>query len=328
MKILVTGASGSLMRAVIPRLLENGHEVRGVDNYGRYGREAPPVGIEFIEGDLTERDLVRRVLHGVDGVVQAAAQIYGVAGFHQFPADILHRDTLLHGLILDEAARADVQRVVYISSSMVYERQPNVARESDVPDMVVPHTEYGMSKLTGERLSMAFSKQYELAYTIWRPFNIISLHETAEGREPGISHVFADFTQRIIRDHQNPMLILGSGEQIRCFTWIGDVADGIANWSFSTETRNDDFNLGNAEPVSMLDLARRMYAIYHELLGVAPERPLSFRHGPTFSDDVLVRIPDASKAAARLGWRPTIKLDEMLRRTLVNELERSRNVLW
>jgi UDP-glucose 4-epimerase len=319
MKILVTGASGSLMRAVIPRLLTEGHEVRGVDNYMRYGRQDPPVGVDFVEGDLTDPDVVRDALHGVDGVIQAAAQIYGVAGFHRYPADILQRDTLLHGLIVREAVAQGVQRVVYISSSMVYERHPGLAREADVPHMLVPSTDYGLSKLMGERLSQAFAAQYDLPYTIWRPFNIISLHESAAGLDPGVSHVFADFIRRIVHEHQNPMLVLGSGEQVRCFTWVDDVADAIARWSFDDHTRNEDFNLGNPEPVTMLDLAQRIYTLAHELEGRVPEQPLTFEHGPTFSDDVLVRIPDIAKAQRLLGWTPTVTLDEMLRRCLRHE---------
>src|SRR5947209_16508030 len=141
MNILVTGVCGSLMRAVVPRLLEAGHGVRGVDNMRRYGPEAPPAGIEFVEGDLTDPAVVRRAVSGMDGVIQAAAQIYGVAGFHRYPADILQKDTMLHGLLLRQSLEAGVQRVVYISSSMVYERQPEVASEADVPNMTVPLTD-------------------------------------------------------------------------------------------------------------------------------------------------------------------------------------------
>jgi nucleoside-diphosphate-sugar epimerase len=289
----------------------------------RYGHQQPPDGVEFIEGDLTDPALVARVVEGVDGIIQAAAQIYGVAGFHRYPADILQKDTMLHGLILRAALEAGVKRVVYISSSMVYERRPDMAREADVPDMLIPHTDYGLSKLVGERLSLAFHRQYGLPYTIWRPFNIISLHETAEGYDPGVSHVFADFTQRIVRERQNPMMVIGSGEQVRCFTWIGDVADGIARWSFSPRTENNDFNLGNPEPVTMLDLAERLYRFYHQLVGISPEGPLQFRNAPTYADDVLVRIPDVTKAAEVLDWHPTVRLDEMLRRTLANELNRA-----
>lgn len=311
------------MREVTPRLLERGYEVRGVDNYMRYGREEPPDGIEFVEGDLTDAATVDRCVAGVDCIIQAAAQIYGVAGFHKYPADILQRDTMLHGLILRAALQADVQRVVYISSSMVYERLEDVAREADVPHMQVPLTDYGMSKLMGERLSQAFAQQYELPFTIWRPFNIIGLHERAEGQEPGVSHVFADFIQRIVYERQNPMLVLGTGEQIRCFTWIGDVAQAIAEHSFSAETRNADFNLGNPEPVTMLELAQRLYRLFHEMTHQEVQQPLTFKHLPIFRDDVNVRIPDVSRARSALGWEPTVPLDEMLRCCLEAALERA-----
>lgn len=317
---MVTGVSGSLMRAVVPRLLDHGHSVRGVDNFMRYGREQVPDGIEFVEGDLTDPRVVRETVRGMDVVFQAAAQIYGVAGFHRYPADILQRDTLLHGLILRESLAQDVQRVVYISSSMVYERSGAVAVESDVDDMLVPHTDYGLSKLMGERLSRAFAAQYGLPFTIWRPFNIVGLHERADGADPGVSHVFADFIQRIVRDRQNPIAVLGDGLQVRCFTWIDDVARGIADYSFQSETLNDDFNLGNPQPVSMIELARRIYHIYHQELGIEPQRELTFTHLPTFSDDVRVRIPSSEKARDVLGWEPTTPLDAMLRYCVTHEL--------
>ncbi len=259
----------------------------------------------------------------MDVVIQAAAQIYGVAGFHRYPADILQRDTLLHGLILRESVALGVKRVVYISSSMVYERLADIAREEDVPNMLVPLTDYGLSKLMGERLSQAFAEQFDLEYTIWRPFNIIGLHERAVDSDPGVCHVFADFIQRIVHEKQNPMLVLGSGSQIRCFTWIGDVADAIGHHSFDEATRNQDFNLGNAEPVSMIELAQRIYSIYYEMIGETPPGELQFTHAPTFADDVQVRIPSASKAAEKLGWHARTKLDEMLRRCLAHELEQS-----
>jgi nucleoside-diphosphate-sugar epimerase len=206
---------------------------------------------------------------------------------------------------------------------MVYERQHDLARESDVPDMLVPRTDYGLSKLVGERLSQAFAAQYGLEYTIWRPFNIIGLHESAAGYDPGVCHVFADFIQRIVYERQNPMLVLGSGRQVRCFTWIGDVADAIAEWSFSPKTRNADFNLGNPEPVTMLALAARLYSLYWSMIGEPAPGPLLFRHEPAPADDVQVRIPEVTRAWERLGWMPKVSLDQMLRRCLEAALERS-----
>jgi nucleoside-diphosphate-sugar epimerase len=147
------------------------------------------------------------------------------------------------------------------------------------------------------------------------------LHESAEGQDPGISHVFADFVHRIVREQQNPMIVIGSGEQIRCFTWIEDVAEAIARYSFDASTRNLDFNLGNPEPVTMLDLAQRIYRQYHEVRGIPPARPLSFVHQPSFRDDVQVRIPSIEKAKHILSWEPKVHLDEMLRRCVQDALE-------
>jgi nucleoside-diphosphate-sugar epimerase len=203
---------------------------------------------------------------------------------------------------------------------MVYERQQDVAREADIPNTLVPLTDYGLSKLVGERLSKAFAAQYGLAYTIWRPFNIIGLHERAEGSDPGVCHVFVDFIQQIVHEQQNPMLVLGTGRQVRCFTWIGDIADAIADFSFAPESRNGEFNLGNPEPVSMLDLARRIYSLYGELTGRTDLKPLTFTHQSTYADDVQIRIPDVSRARDDLGWAPTVSLDQMLRRVVGSAL--------
>jgi len=290
--------------------------VRGIDNFKRYGIQRPPDGIEFIQGDLTDPETVRKAVRGMDGVIQAAAQIFGVAGFHRYPADILQFDTMLHGLVLRAVLDAGVERVVYISSSMVYEREDAIAREERVPDTAVPLTDYGLSKLMGERLSRAFAAQYDLPFTIWRPFNIIGLHETAESPEPGVSHVFADFIRRIVIERQNPMDILGSGEQIRCFTWIGDVADAIARYSFERQTLNEDFNLGNPAPVTMIELARRI----NDLSPYQSGGELRFRHLPVYADDVQVRIPSVEKARDVLGWQPHVGLDEMLRRVIDHTL--------
>src|SRR5829696_923993 len=109
------------MQWVIPKLIHAGHEVTGVDNFFRYGRSDRERDYEFVEGDLTDEALVRDVLRGNDIVLQAAARIFGVKGFHHYPADILNRDVVLHQHILWHA-KEQIQKVVYISSSMVYER--------------------------------------------------------------------------------------------------------------------------------------------------------------------------------------------------------------
>jgi len=311
-RVLVTGSEGSLMRWVIPKLIEDGHEVTGVDNFFRYGRSDKERAYEFVEGNLTDEALVKDLLRDKDIVVQAAARIFGVKGFHKYPADILNRDVILHQHVMWHAKEQGVVKVVYISSSMVYERCETVpSREDDVDEQRVPYTDYGLSKLVGERLCRAFERQYGVDYTIWRPFNIITPLEEAE-EEQGIAHVFADFIRRLLVEKKNPLPILGDGEQIRCFTWIDDVATAIAAHLDDPRTSGEAFNLGNPQPTTMKHLAQMIFDAGKSKGFDIPGDNLGFDHKPIYADDVRIRIPAIDKARMVLGWEPTVSLDEAL----------------
>jgi len=317
MKILVTGSEGSLMQAVVPLLLKQGHTVRGVDNFARYGEIERERQYEFIRGDLTDMQFVDEVIADVDAVIQAAALIYGVGGFHKYPADILSKDINLHQNILQSMLKNNIKKMIYISSSMVYERcETHPSKEEDVEVSLIPSTDYGLSKLVGERLTQAFHRQYGFDYVIWRPFNIITPHEKGEN-ELGTSHVFADFIKNIILEKKTELPIIGDGEQIRCFTWIGDVARGIAENSFDERAKNQIFNLGNPEPITMKNLANLIYEGAKEKgLIEGNGKGLHFESKMSFADDVRTRIPDVSKAKEVLGWEPTLKAAESIERCL------------
>jgi nucleoside-diphosphate-sugar epimerase len=296
------------MQAVIPHLLNQGHEVIGVDNFFRYGKIERERSYRLIEGDLADDQFVRSIMtKDLDAVIQGAARIFGVSGFHAYPADILGRDVTLHQNILWAAKDLkNIKRLVYISSSMVYERCESVpSREEEVDDMRIPFTDYGLSKLMGERLSRAFQRQYGIDFTVWRPFNIITPFEKAEA-EPGFSHVFADFVERLIIRQENPLKVIGDGEQIRCFTWIDDIASAIGTLSFDERTRNETFNLGNPEPTKMRALAQMIFEAGQKKGAIPASRQLTFTHLPTFPDDVRIRVPSVDKAAKVLGWKPKV----------------------
>jgi UDP-glucose 4-epimerase len=317
MRLLVTGSEGSLMQAVIPHLQAQGHEVVGVDNFFRYGVIDRDRSYELRVGDLIDPGFAEECVQGVDGVVQAAARIFGVGGFHKYPADILSHDITLHQNVLWAAQRAGLRKVAYISSSMVFERvTEHPSSEDQVFEAPIPATDYGLSKLTGERLSMAFSQQYGLKYVVWRPFNIITPHERAES-EQGISHVFADFIKLIVDEQRNPVPVLGDGEQVRCFTWIEDVAQAIAKFSFDEVTDDEAFNLGNPEPTSMRELGQMIYEEAQEA-GLLPrtDAPLGFDPQPIYHDDVKIRVPDITKAQRILGFAPTKNARESVRACL------------
>ena len=316
MKVLVAGSEGSLMQRVIPLLIEEGHEVLGCDHMLRYGEIQRQRSYDFRQCDLCSEPEAAEVTEGVDVVIQAAAQVYGTRGFHTMGADILSDDVRLHTNLLRESVRQGVQRFVYISSSVIYEKADSFPLvEFDTEDMTPPSTDYGLSKLVGERLCVAYERDYGLPYTIWRPFNIITPHEKADAVQ-GISHVFADFIAMLLLRQQNPMDIIGNGHQTRCFTWIDDVAAPIAQHLVSEETRNEVFNLGNMEPVTMRGLAERIYAKGVEHGVIKPGGALAFNCLPAYPADVQRREPDSRKAGEVLGWKPTVGLDEALDRCI------------
>lgn len=317
-KVLVFGSEGSLMQSVIPKLLAAGHEVIGFDNLFRYGERresAKKLDYRYYNTDLSSPydDDMRAFIRGADVIIQAAARIFGVGGFNDFEADILSYDVnIQHNLLTNIVQEFKFQsrpkpHVVYISSSMVYETCPYVGDgsfEEQVEDFPAPKTAYGLSKYVGERMIKHYWKQYRIPYTIWRPFNIITPHEPADKSEIGISHVFADFIENIVIQKKNPLPIIGDGEQIRCFTWIEDVASAIADNLENPKAMNETFNLGNSQPYSMKQLANTIKGLAH-FYGMADAEPIVFETVKEYKDDVRVRVPDCKKALTILEWKAT-----------------------
>lgn len=294
MKILVTGSEGSLMQSIIPKLLAQGHSIVGVDNLYRHGEASELADKEYplLRIDLTDRNQTKNLCKDFDAVFLAAAKIYGVGGFNHYCGDIIADDIAIQGNVFQSCAKHNVKHVVYISSSMVYEtcvQDVNVPVTEDmVNDCTMPKTEYGVSKLIGERMCEAFRKQYGIDYTIWRPFNIITPSETGMS-ELGFSHVFADYIKNILINKKNPLPIIGNGEQIRCFTWIDDVASIIADYSLDDRAKGQAFNICNVEPISMKTLANKIYSYADS------DAELKFETTKNFKHDVLVRIPSVQK---------------------------------
>ena len=337
-KVLVFGSEGSLMQSVIPKLLAAGHEVIGFDNLFRYGERresAKKLDYRYFNTDLSEPydDDMRAFIRDADYIIQAAARIFGVGGFNQFEADILSYDVnIQHNLLTSIVEEFKFQsrpkpHVVYISSSMVYETCPTPdggVGETDVEHYPAPRTAYGLSKYVGERMLKHYTKQYGIPYTIWRPFNIITPHEPADKNDIGVSHVFADFIENIVVRKMNPLPIIGDGEQIRCFTWIEDVASGIADNLGHHNTLNQTYNLGNTEAWSMKDLARMIYfAAQYEGVISKDAPPLEFVTVKEFLNDVRIRIPNCDKAHMLLNWKAKKKtvesVNECVKHLLTNQ---------
>ena len=238
-KILVTGGCGFIGSEVVKQLLVKGYQVRVVDNLSKI-ESSIKSGYDFIQADLADQHESEKVFSGMDVCINLAAKIGGIGYFHKYPATIISENNRIYSATFNAAVKSHIKRMVYISSSMVYESTDHFpSREDDISKIPPPVTPYGFSKLTGEWYCRAFAEEFDLKYTICRPFNAYGINE-APGEEVGYAHVIPDLVKKIFSG-QYPLEILGDGTQTRCFTHVSDVASGIIAAMESDKAVNEAF---------------------------------------------------------------------------------------
>ena len=178
-----------------------------------------------------------------------------------------------------------------------------------------PISSYGFQKLASEYFAKGTAEQYHLPYTILRPFNCVGIGERRAARDTDVmsgniklalSHVVPDLVLKIVQG-QDPLHILGEGNQVRHYTYGGDLARGIRIAMESPKAVNDDFNLSTAASTTVLELAETIWRKLH-----GPGKPFRYVTDPPFEHDVQRRVPDVRKARDMLGFEATTTLDQML----------------
>jgi nucleoside-diphosphate-sugar epimerase len=301
-RVLVTGGAGTIGAAVVRRLQREGMEIRVADL-----RPAPDWmrdAAEIHVGDLRSVDEARIALAGCGQVVHLAAIVGGIANFHKLPYTLLETNTGLYNALFRAAIDSSLERFVYVSSSMVFERAEEFpTREAYLDRCPTPRSSYGFSKLAGEYWCRAAADEFGLRYSIVRPFNAYGPGEMP-GDEPGIAHIVPDLIERSLR-RERPFPIFGSGEQTRTLTHIDDIADGIATALMHDAAVGEDFNVSASEELTVREIA----AIVWEACGNDPAE-LEFEHLPSFEVDVQRRWPSTYKAREVLGWQARIGVRE------------------
>lgn len=324
MKVLVTGSAGFIAGYLVQELLDRGHQVVGIDNFSKYGRIEKSYqdhpGYRFVEGDARDVELLRSLLADCDHFVAGAARIGGIAYFHTYAYDLLAENERITAASFDAALEAfrsgRLQKITVLSSSMVFENATVwPTAESHLRDCPPPSSTYGFQKLACEYFARGAWEQYGLPYTILRPFNCVGIGERrALGDQEipsgniklAMSHVLPDLVQKVMRG-QDPLHLLGDGGQLRCYTYGGDLARGIAESLFHPAATNEDFNLSTPHATSVAELAELVWRRIH-----GPDRPFRYVSDPPFPYDVRTRVPDVSKARETLGFAAETPLEQIL----------------
>src|SRR5208283_9929 len=324
MKVLVTGSAGFINGYLIQELLDAGYDVVGLDNYSKYGRVEKSYDshprYHFVEGNAKDRELLDELLEGCEHFVASAAMIGGISYFHEFAYDLLAENERITATAFDAAIRAhkhgSLKKITVVSSSMVFENTrdfptPEGAQRSSPP----PSSTYGFQKLATEYFAQGAWEQYELPYTIARPFNCVGVgekralmdHDIMSGNvKLAMSHVVPDLVQKVLKG-QDPLHILGEGNQVRHYTYGGDLARGIRVCIEHPKAVNQDFNLSTPKRTTALELAE---VIWHKIHG--DKKPFRYVSDPPFPYDVQERSPDVTKAREVLGFEATTSLEEIL----------------
>jgi UDP-glucose 4-epimerase len=322
-KVLVSGSAGFIGGYVVEELLRCGYSVVGIDNYSKYGKVEKSYDdhpdYDFYEDDARDVQMMTKLLADCDHFIAGAALIGGISYFHAYAYDLLATNERIMASQCDAAIEAHrsskLKKVTYLSSSMVFESTEHwPSKEGDERRIPPPLSSYGFQKLAVEYYAKAAWDQYQLPYTIVRPFNCVGI---GEGRALGdvevasgnvklaMSHVVPDIVQKIVKG-QDPLHILGEGNQIRHYTYGGDLAKGIVACMQAEAAYNNDFNISTPESTSVRQLAE---VIWRKIRGDAP---LSIVSDPAYEYDVQKRVPDVSKARDVLGFECSTSLDEML----------------
>lgn len=314
MKALITGGAGFIGSHLAEALLAEGHRVVAIDDLST-GSEANirhlfgQPAFQFVLETITNEGVMDRLVSECDIVFHLAAAV-GVELIVRDPVRTIETN-VLGGSIALRIANRYRRKVILASTSEIYGKSTDVPFREDGDGVMGPTTHsrwaYANSKAMDEFLALAYHKQRGLPVVICRFFNTIGPRQT--GR---YGMVVPRFVRQALRGE--PLTVYGDGQQSRCFADVADVVQAVLKLAAHPDAVGQVFNLGNTEEITILDLARRVLRLTGSRSPIVMV-PYDKAYEPGF-EDMRRRVPDISRAAALIGFKPAHSLDDTLGRII------------
>jgi UDP-glucose 4-epimerase len=319
MNVLITGGAGFIGSHLAERLLEQGEQVRVIDNLStgsaRNIQHLKSVrGFQCFVDTITNQSLMKELIDEADVIYHLAAAV-GVRLIVESPTQAMETNIRGTEVVLELAAKKR-KRVLITSTSEVYGKRNHVPfREDD--DLVLGPPDkgrwsYACSKLIDEFLAVAYWKESGLPTVIARLFNVVGPRQT--GR---YGMVIPNLVKQALSGKD--ITVFGDGSQSRCFTHVSDAVGALVALADSSATNGEVYNIGSTEEISILDLAhkiKKMTGSDSRIVLVPYEK--AYKNG---FEDMMRRVPDLSKIERAIGYLPSMDLDEILVGTIQYHLE-------
>jgi nucleoside-diphosphate-sugar epimerase len=299
-RVLVTGGAGFVGGALVQRLVAAGARVTVLDDLFTGRAETVPAQAEFVEGSVTNQELVHKLVRRASVVFHMAAR--NIIASTKNPRDDF--ETNIGGTlnVLLAARDSALERVVYTSSTSVYGNPRSIPINED--DQVVALSPYAVSKFSGELYCHAFYESYGLPVAVVRYSNVYGRGQRPDNPYCGVVSKFLMSARA-----GEPLSVHGDGEQTRDFTYIDDAVEATVLAAIHPRAEGEVFNVGTGIETSVNQLAR--------LVCAAMERPCEIVHIDRRDvDNIRRRVVNIEKARRMLRWSPQVTLEHGLQQTV------------
>jgi len=314
MRVLITGGAGFVGSHLSEALLERGDEVSVLDNLStgsidniQHLKSRP--GFRYTIDSVTNEPLLAELIDGSDVVVHLAAAV-GVKLIVEAPVHTI--ETNVHGTeVVLKHANKKKKLVLIASTSEVYGKSTAVPFREDADLVLGPSAKhrwaYACSKLIDEFLALAYWKERKLPVIIVRLFNTVGPRQTGQ-----YGMVIPTFVRQALSGQ--PITVFGDGTQSRSFTYVGDVVKAMVALIDEPRAIGQVFNIGNGAEITISQLAQRIKQMTGSDSPIVVV-PYEQAYEAGF-EDMPRRVPEIAKIRELVGYRPTVELDEILRRVI------------